>query len=75
MRVNVLELRPRENKEIPDDVAEQWLKSGEVRVYIAPEEAQAKENALKAENEALKKELEALKAAQTKEETKKTAKK
>lgn len=78
MRVNVLELKPGENREIPDNIAAQWLKSGEVRVYIAPAEAKAKEDALKAENEALKKELEALKAAKTeaeKEETKKTASK
>lgn len=63
-QVKVISLEPGKNKEIPDEVALQWLKSGEVRKYIAPEEVQAKEEALKAENEALKKELEALKAKQ-----------
>lgn len=60
--VKILELQPKQVKDIPDEIAEVWLLSGEVREYIAPAEAKAKEEALKAENEALKRELEALKA-------------
>ncbi|MBQ8475798.1 hypothetical protein IJ531_01935 [bacterium] len=61
-KVEILELKPGQNKEVPDIVAKQWLKSGEIREYISPEAAKAVEEELKAENEALKKELEALKA-------------
>lgn len=56
-KIVILNLMPGENKEIPDDVARQWLKSGEVRVFVDPEEAKAKEDALKAENEKLKKQI------------------
>jgi len=48
-------LEPRETKEIPDFIAEIWLKGGEV-VKVADEEAKDAEIAkLKAENEELKK--------------------
>ena len=48
-------LEPRETKEIPDFIAEIWLKGGEV-VKVADEEAKDEEIAkLKAENEELKK--------------------
>ena len=70
-KVDVLILAPKQHKEVPDEIAKQWLKSGEVREYVAPEDAKAKEKALIAENEALKKELEELKA---KAETKKKKK-
>lgn len=51
-QAEMLILRPGENKEIPDEVAEQWLKTGEVIKYADP-----------VEEEALKAELAALKAA------------
>lgn len=66
----ILELAPGQNKEIPDNIAKQWLKTGEVREYADPKEAQAKEEKLKAENEALKKELQALKEKENKKASK-----
>lgn len=51
-QAEMLILRPGENKEVPDEVAEQWLKTGEVIKYADPVEV-----------EALKAELAALKAA------------
>lgn len=60
-------LEPRETKDIPDEIAEIWLKGGEV-VKVADEEAKDAEIAkLKAENEELK--------ATAKKTTKKTTKK
>lgn len=59
-KVKIISLEPGKNKEIPDEVAKQWLKSGEVRLYIAPEEVQAKEIQLTAEKTALKKENDTL---------------
>ncbi len=71
--VEVIELKPKEVKDIPDEVGKKWLLTGEVREYIAPAEAKAKEakaeaekKALEAENEALKKKLEELTAAKDK---------
>ena len=61
-RVLVLTLNPGENKEIPDEIAEQWLKSGEVRQYVKPEDVKAKEEKLKAELVKLTTENEVLKA-------------
>lgn len=37
-QAELLTLSPGENKEIPDEVAKQWLKSGEVIKYADPEE-------------------------------------
>lgn len=34
----MLILRPGENKEVPDEVAEQWLKTGDVIKYADPDE-------------------------------------
>lgn len=65
-RVVILNLMPGENKEIPDEVAKQWLKGGEVRIYVSPEEAKAKEEELKEENLKLKRELALAKARATK---------
>ena len=60
-------LEPRETKDIPDEIAEIWLKGGEV-VKVADEEAKDAEIAkLKAENEELK--------ATAKKTTKRTTKK
>lgn len=53
----IIELKPNEIKEIPDDIAKKWLVSNEVVEYVAPIEAKN----LKNENEILKKELEKLK--------------
>lgn len=60
-RIEILELKPRCHKEIPDEVAKIWLEYGEVREYVDPAVVKAKEEVLKAEIEALKKENEALK--------------
>ena len=65
-RVKILNLFPGEIKDIPDDIAKQWLKSGEVRVYVDPVEAQTKENALKEECAKLKRELALAKAREVK---------
>lgn len=62
MKVEILELKPGQNKEIPDEVARQWLKTGEVREYISPVEAKAVEETLKAEKTEIEKENEKLKA-------------
>ena len=53
-------LEPGQNLEVPDEVAEQWLKSGEVIKYADPDEV-----------EQLKAELEALKEAKKGDNTKK----
>ena len=37
-QAQMLILNPGEHKEIPDDVAEQWLKTGEVIKYADPQE-------------------------------------
>lgn len=65
---HAINLNPKTDAEIPDDIAKAWLKTGEVVEYVKPEEAkeqQAKlEKAkaeLEAENAKLKAELEALK--------------
>lgn len=69
-----INLNPKTDAEIPDDIAEKWLKTGEVIEYVKPEEAKAKEAALAEENAKLKAELEALKKAKP-EEIKTTKKK
>lgn len=55
---DMLLLKPNEVKDIPDEVAKGWLKSGEVVEYVAPADAkklEAEIAKLKAENEQLKK--------------------
>ena len=59
----LLQLKPNEVKEIPDDIAKVWLKSGEVVQFVEPQEIKNLEN----ENAKLKEELEALKKAQPEE--------
>ena len=59
----VINLKPKTDAEIPDEIAEKWLKTGEVVEYVKPEEAKAKEAALAEENAKLKAEIEALKKA------------
>ena len=71
---HAINLNPKTDAEIPDDIAKVWLKTGEVVEYVKPEEAKAKEAALKEENAKLKAELEALKKTKP-EETKETTKK
>lgn len=54
---NILLLKPNDIKEVPDEVAKGWLKSGEVVEYVAPADAkklEAEIAKLKAENEQLK---------------------
>ena len=74
-KFHAINLMPKTDAEIPDDIAEKWLKTGEVVEYVKPEEAKAKEAALAEENAKLKAELEALKKAQPEEAKAKTAKK
>lgn len=62
--LTILDLKPGEIKDIPDNIAKSWLKSNEIVEYVAPQEAKALED----ENAKLKKELKKLK------ETKKTNK-
>lgn len=50
----MLILKPGENLEVPDEIAEQWLRTGEVVKFADPGEVEA----LKAELEKLKKEKE-----------------
>lgn len=71
---HTINLNPKTDAEIPDDIAKVWLKTGEVVEYVKPEEAKAKEAALEEENAKLKAELEALKKVKS-EEAKATKKK
>lgn len=57
----VINLHPKTNAEIPDDIAKKWLKTGEVVEYVKPEDAKAIQAELEAENAKLKAEIEALK--------------
>lgn len=72
MRPVILTLAPKENKEIPDEVAEKWLKTGEVREYIDPKAAKEKAAKIEAENAQLKEEIEKLKKQEDKKEEKNT---
>lgn len=56
-RLEILTVEPNETKEVPNNVAEIWLKTGDIVQYVEPKEVKQLEN----ENEALKKELEQLK--------------
>lgn len=62
MQVELIILRPGENKEIPDEVAKSWIKSDEVVEYVDPKQAKAEKSALEDENKKLKAEIEELKA-------------
>ena len=68
-------LPPKTDIEVPDKIAELWLKTGEVVEYVKPEEAKATQAKLEEENAKLKAELEALKKAQPEEAKAKTTKK
>lgn len=59
----ILDLKPRENKEIPDEIAAIWLATKEVIEYIDPAVAKAQKQALEDENAKLKAELDKLKNA------------
>ena len=61
----VINLLPKTDAEIPDNIAKLWLKTGEVVEYVKPEEAKAVQAKLEEENAKLKAELEALKKAKT----------
>ena len=56
----VLTLKPGEVKEVPDNIAKSWLKSGEVVEYVDPKKAKEEQEKIKKENEALKKQIEEL---------------
>lgn len=51
--------------DVPESIAEIWLKINGIEKYVDPVEAEKKENALKSENEALKAELKKLKQEKT----------
>ena len=73
MQAELIILRPGENKEIPDEVAKTWIKSGEVVEYVDPKQAKEEKSALEDENKRLKAEIEKLKAQkEVKEEKPKT---
>lgn len=63
-----IELPPKTNAEIPDEIAQKWLKTGEVVEYVKPEDAKAKQAELEAEIAKLKAENKALKAEKSKDD-------
>lgn len=63
-----IELLPKTDAEIPDEIAKKWLKTGEVVEYVKPEDAKAKQAELEEEIAKLKAENEKLKASQAKED-------
>lgn len=70
-KFHAINLMPKTDAEIPDDIAKAWLKTGEIVEYVKPEEAKAKQAELEDENAKLKAELEKLKKADTKVAAKK----
>ena len=62
-KLQMLILKPNEIKDVPDEIAESWVKGGEVIEYVEPKEVKK----LADENEALKKELEKLKQGDQKD--------
>lgn len=63
-----IELPPKTDAEIPDEIAKKWLATGEVVEYVKPEDAKAKQAELEEEIAKLKAENEKLKAKQAKED-------
>ena len=61
-KLEVLNLKPGQNADIPADVAKLWLETGDVVEYVDPKEAKAKEAKAEGEKKALQKENEDLKA-------------
>ena len=57
----VINLKPKTDAEIPDNIAKLWLKTGEVVEYVKPAEAKAKQAELEEENAKLKAEIKKLK--------------
>ena len=57
-KLEMLVLKPNEIKEVPDEVAKSWIKTGEVIEYIEPKDVKKVES----ENKALKDEIKKLKA-------------
>lgn len=71
MQVEMIILKPGEHKDVPDEVAKQWLKTGDIIEYADPEEL-AK---VKAELEAMKSKKEESKEASAKSAKKAAEKK
>lgn len=65
-KFHAINLMPKTDAEIPDDIAKAWLKTGEIVEYVKPEEAKAKQAKLEDENAKLKAEIEKLKKQATK---------
>lgn len=63
-RLQMIILKPNEVKDIPDDVAESWLKSGGVVKYVEPKDLEKIED----ENKKLKEQLKELKTKEVQEE-------
>lgn len=71
-KLEMLILRPNEIKEVPDEVAKSWIKTGEVIEYIEPKDVKKVES----ENKALKDEIKKLKAqSQAQSQKQKTTRK
>lgn len=65
---HAINLLPKTDAEIPDEIAKKWLNTGEVVEYVKPEDAKAKQAELEEEIAKLKAENEKLKASQAKED-------
>lgn len=68
-KLEMLLLAPNEIKEVPDEIAKNWIDTGKVIQYIEPKDVKE----INAENKALKEELEKLKK-ETKQKAKQEAK-
>lgn len=66
MVLHIVEIGAGEIKEIEDDIAKVWLKTGEVVEFVAPEEAKEEKDELLKEIEKLKAENAKLKEAKPK---------
>lgn len=71
MHLVSVDIKAGEIKEIDDEIAKVWLKTGAVVEFVAPEEAKEKEEKLNKEIEKLKAENAKLKSSKPKTKTKK----
>lgn len=78
MKLIIIEIQAGEIKEIDDEIAKIWLKTGQCVEFVAPEDLKAKEEKLNKEIEKLKEEnakLKETKPAPSKVKSSKTKKK
>lgn len=71
MELVSVEIKAGEVKEINDDIAKIWLKTGEIVEFVAPEDLKAKEAELNKKIEKLEEENAKLKVSKPKTKTKK----